>query len=112
MLDFVVNLLIFFLVTAVFVKESGITVNRPGDDGETRGTAQSIVIDEGGEVSIDNRIVDLRAVRAHVELCRAGNDDGGVVIVANEHAPTGVLVAVADEVYLAGIREVTFSTAQ
>jgi biopolymer transport protein ExbD len=111
MLDFVVNLLIFFLVTAVFVREAGITLQRPKDGAGTVGP-KSIVIDDNGAISIDNKVVDLHAVRAHIEQYRAASSEGsGVVIVAHEHAKTGVLVAVADQVYLGGIGDITFSTA-
>lgn len=111
MLDFVVNLLIFFLVTAVFMRQPGITLERPKNDGETAGTAKSITIDDNGAISIDNKVVDLAAVRGHIEQFRAASAKGsGVAIVADEHAPTGVLVAVADQVYLGGIGNITFST--
>ena len=65
MLDFVVNLLIFFIITAVFVKQAGLEVARPSKvetvDG---GTSKPIVIDESGAISIDLKSIDLRAVRA------------------------------------------------
>jgi biopolymer transport protein ExbD len=112
MLDFVVNLLIFFIVTAVFVKQAGITVSRPTDSSGAQKLSKAIVIDELGAISIDAKTIDLRAVRAHVERHRAAVDDAGVVVVAHEHAPTGTLVAVVDEVHLAGIWDVTFTTAQ
>lgn len=112
MLDFVTNLLIFFLVAAVFVREPGITVDRPSGDTDTAGTLKSIAIAANGEIAIDTKLVDLRAVRAHIEQFRAVSSEGGVVIVANEHAPTGVVVAVTDQVRLGGIGEITFSTTQ
>jgi len=112
MLDFVVNLLIFFIVTAVFVKQSAIDLQRPRATTGPGTTAKSVVIDENGDVSIDNDIIDLRAVRAHIEVYRAENPDVGIVIVAHEHAPTGAVVAVADQIKLAGIDEIRFSTSQ
>jgi biopolymer transport protein ExbD len=113
MLDFVVNLLIFFLVSAVFVREAGITLQRPHGDTDTPSVAKSIVIDANGVISIDNKAVDLYAVRAHIEQYRAASSEAsGVVIVADEHAPTGVLVAVADQVSLGGIGDITFSTSE
>lgn len=113
MLDFVVNLLIFFLVTAVFLRQPGITLQRPNGDTDTPSVAKSIVIDDNGVISIDNKAVDLYAVRAHIEQYRAASSEAsGVVIVADEHAPTGVLVAVADQVSLGGIGDITFSTSE
>jgi len=111
MLDFVVNLLIFFIVTAVFVKQAGVTVNRPNLSTGMETPSKSIVIDEQGEISLDAKAVDIRALRAHVEQYRA-TSDRGVVVVAHEHAPTGVLVAVVDEIRLGGIMDITFTTAQ
>ena len=111
MLDFVTNLLIFFLVSAILIRQPAITVKRPSDVGNTA-PAKSIIIGENGEISIDSQGVDLHAVRAHMEQYRATDPEGGVVIVVHEHASTGVLVAVADQVYLGGIRDVTFSTGQ
>jgi biopolymer transport protein ExbD len=112
MLDFVVNLLIFFIVTAVFVKQAGITVSRPTESSGAENVSQAIVIDEHGDISIDTKTIDLRAVRSHVERYRATTAEGGIVVVAHEHAPTGTLVAVVDEVHLAGVWDITFTTAQ
>ena len=109
MLDFVVNLLIFF-ITAVFVKQAGIEVYRPnrvtsGDDT----AAKSIVIDASGEISVDSKPIDFRAVRAHVEQFSATGATN-VVLVADRGAPTGVVVAVADQIRLGGITNITFTT--
>jgi biopolymer transport protein ExbD len=111
MLDFIVNLLIFFIITAVFVKQAGIEVSRPSTvDPETPKTSKSVVIDEHGGISIGAKPIDLRAVRAHIEQFKAVDSRGGVVVVADRHAPTGVLVNVADEIRLAGVRDITFTT--
>jgi biopolymer transport protein ExbD len=111
MLDFVVNLLIFFIITAVFAKQAGVEVSRPSTiDSPTPKPSKSIVIDEHGDVSIDGKTIDLRAVRAHIEQFRAVAPQGGVVIVADGHAPTGMVVAVADQSRLAGVLDITFTT--
>jgi len=115
MLDFVTNLLIFFIITAVFVKESGLTVNRPTSfEQETKEDSKSIQIQilDNGEIWIDNRAVDSRAVRANVERLSAVNPDSGVLILAQDKSPTGVLVEVVDQVHLGGIYNITFSTTQ
>jgi biopolymer transport protein ExbD len=116
MLDFVINLLIFFIITAVFVKESGLTVNRPTSfetppDSDDSKSIQIQILDNG-EVWVDNRAVDVRAVRANVERLSAVNPDSGVLIMAQEEAPTGTLVEVVDQVHLGGIYNITFSTTQ
>ena len=116
MLDFVINLLIFFIITAVFVKESGLQVNRPTSfetppENQESKSIQIQILDNG-EVWVDNRAVDIRAVRANVERMSAVNPEAGVLIIAQENAPTGTLVQVVDEVHLGGIYNITFTTAQ
>jgi biopolymer transport protein ExbD len=115
MLDFVINLLIFFIITAVFVKESALTVNRPTSfEQENKEDSKSINIQilDNGEIWVDNRAVDVRAVRANVERMSAVNPDSGVLIIAQEKAPTGTLVDVVDQIHLGGIYNITFSTTQ
>ena len=115
MLDFVTNLLIFFIITAVFVKESGLEVNRPTSfeqPDETDAESIQIQILENGEIWVDNRAVDVRAVRANVERLSAVSPDSGVLILAQERAPTGILVEVVDEVHQGGIYNITFTTTQ
>jgi biopolymer transport protein ExbD len=115
MLDFVINLLIFFIITAVFVKEAGLEVNRPTafeQPQETDAESIQIQILDNGEIWVDNRAVDVRAVRANVERMSAVNPDSGVLILAQDKAPTGVLVEVVDQVHLGGIYNITFSTTQ
>ena len=113
MLDFVLNLLIFFIITAVFAKELSFAMNRPGAQAATSGKGSgSIVINiqENGEVWVDQRIVDVRAVRANVERLHALKPDWGVIIVAHENAETGVLIGVADQVREGGVSNITFGT--
>ena len=112
MLDFVINLLIFFIITAVFVKESGLTVNRPSEFEPRNEDTKSIQIQvlDNGEIWLDNRVVDVRAVRANVERASAVNPDAGVLIISEEETPTGVLVDVIDQVHLGGVYNITFST--
>ena len=114
MLDFVLNLLIFFIIIAVFVKESSLTVNRP--TGETSSSSETtsipIQILENGEIWVEGRSVDLRAVRANVERLYAVNPKSGVLIIADRKAPTGLLVQVVDQVHLGNIYNITFSTAE
>lgn len=113
MLDFVINLLIFFIITAVFVKESGLIVNRPTAlEQQSNQNVESIQVQilDNGEIWVDNRVVDVRAVRANVERLAAVSPDAGVLVLAQEGAPTGVLVEVVDQVHLGGIYDITFAT--
>jgi biopolymer transport protein ExbD len=113
MLDFVLNLLIFFIITAIFVKEYGLSVNRPtnfntSDDPNSK-SIQIQVLDTG-EIFVDNRIVDMRAVRANVERLKALNPETGALIIADDGARTGIVMGVVDQVRLGGVANITFST--
>jgi biopolymer transport protein ExbD len=113
MLDFVLNLLIFFIITAVFIKELGLMVNRPSGADPTQasgGNSVPIHVLANGEIWIDNRVVDLRAVRANVERMFATNPKSGVLVIADKDAETGLVVQVVDQIHLGGIYNVTFST--
>ena len=115
MLDFVINLLIFFIITAVFVKATAVVVNRPtGFEAPNDSDSKSIQIQvlSTGEIYMDNREVDVRAVRANVERMSAVHPDAGVLIMANEMAPSGVVVEVVDQVHLGGIYNITFTSTE
>lgn len=111
MLDIVFIMLIFFIVTTSFIKESGIDVNRPTAQTAERKERGNILIalQSNGEIWIDKRSVDIRAVRANVERLHAENPQGSVVIVADREARTGSLVQVMDQVRQAGITEVSLA---
>ena len=112
MLDIVFIMLIFFIVTATFVKESGIDVNRPDANTATQQDRASILIaiDDTGAVFIDRRRVELDAVRANIERLHAENPQGTVVIQADENASTKQLVAVMDASREAGVYDVAIAT--
>lgn len=114
MLDFVLNLLIFFIITAVFVKEVGITVSRPNAATAEKKEAGNILIAvrADGEIWIDKRAVDLRAVRANIERLHAQRPDDAVVVVTDKGAHSGVLVQVIDQVRLGGVRDVSIAASE
>ena len=111
MLDIVFIMLIFFIVTTSFVKESGVTVNTP--QAQTASNQDSanifIAITEAGEIWIDKRPVDPRSVRAIVARLHADNPEGSVIIQSDENASTGVLVEVMDQVRLAGVQGIAIA---
>lgn len=111
MLDFVLNLLIFFIITAVFVKEVGITVSRPNaaTQEQKEGGSILIAIRSSGEIYIDKRVVDIRAVRASIERLHAQKPENAVVVIAEKEAPTGILVQVIDQVRLGGVEAVSIA---
>lgn len=111
MLDIVFIMLIFFIVTTSFVKESGVTVSRPSAQTaeEKKGSNILLAIRANGEIWIDRRAVDVRAVRPNIERMKAENPEGAVIIQADEYSPTGLLVKVMDQVRLAGISNISIS---
>tara|TARA_R110002110_G_scaffold415561_1_gene650748 strand:- start:47506 stop:47916 length:411 start_codon:yes stop_codon:yes gene_type:complete len=108
MLDIVFIMLIFFIVTTSFVKESGVTVSSPEAQSASRqeNTNIFIAITESGEVWIDRRPVDPRSVRAVVARLHADQPEGAVIIEADEAATTRMLVEVMDQVRLAGVEKI------
>jgi biopolymer transport protein ExbD len=111
LLDIVFIMLIFFVVTTSFVKESGIEVNRPTAQTAERKEHTSILIaiSPDGEIWIDRRVVDIRAVRAAIERLRAENPEGAVVIQGDREAQIGLLVQVMDQVRKAGVSNVSIA---
>ncbi|MBW1683526.1 MAG: biopolymer transporter ExbD [Deltaproteobacteria bacterium] len=111
MLDVVFIMLIFFIVTASFVKEAGIDVNRPDAATAERKERGNILvaITENGQIWINKRQVDPRAVRANIERMHAENPQGSVVILADENSKSGLIVQVMDAARLAGVYEVSIA---
>ena len=105
MLDVVFIMLIFFIVTASFVKESGIDVNRPDAATAVKLEKANILIAIGAnnEVWIDRRRVDIRAVRPNIERLHAENPQGSVVIQADKDSKTETLIKVMDAARSAGV---------
>ena len=111
MLDIVFIMLIFFVVTASFVKESGIDVNRPEAETAVKQDRANVfvAIDDQGVIWIDNRRVDVAQVRANIERLHAENPQGSVVIQADEQAVTKQLVAVMDAARAAGVYNISIA---
>mgnify|MGYP001325079100 FL=1 len=114
LLDIVFIMLIFFIVTATFVKESGIDVTRPDSE-----TAQQqnrvgilIAISDKNEIWINRRMVDMDAVQANVEKLHAKNPQGGAVIQADEKSEVGLMVQVIDAVRLAGVEQYSIAASE
>jgi len=114
LIDIVFIMLIFFIVTATFVKETGIDVNRP--DAQTA-TSQNkanilIAITEKNEIWIDRRRIDIRAVRPNIERLHAENPQGSVVIQADKKSNTETLISVMDASRQAGVFNVAIASQQ
>lgn len=111
MLDVVFILLIFFIVTASFVKEAGIEVNRPEAATAVKKERANILvaISDKGEIWINKRRVDVRAVQANIERLKAENPQGTVVIQADKKATTDILIKVMDSARAAGVFDVSIA---
>ena len=113
MLDFVMNLLIFFIITTSFVKEAGVVVTKPNADTVQYKETGNILIGvrENGEVWMDRRQVDLRDVRTIVERMHVERPEDTAVIIADKAAHAGIVAQVMDEVHLGGIHDVALGAA-
>ncbi len=111
MLDVVFIMLIFFIVTASFVKEAGIDVNRPNAATAERKEKGNIMvaISADNEIWVDRRQVDPRALRANIERLHAENPNGAVVIQADEESKNKLLVLVMDAARSAGVKNVSIA---
>jgi len=111
MLDVVFIMLIFFIVTATFVKESGIDVNRPDAATAVKQEKANILIaiSAKNEIWIDHRRVDVRSVRPNIERLHAENPQGSVVIQADKESKTDTLIKVMDAARSAGVFNVAIA---
>ena len=111
MLDVVFIMLIFFIVTASFVKEAGINVNRPEAATAVKKDRANILIaiTDKGEIWINKRRIDVRAVQANIERLHAENPQGTVVIQADKKATTDTLIKVMDASRAAGVYDVSIA---
>lgn len=114
MLDVVFIMLIFFIVTASFVKESGLDVNRPPttDQPPTDAKNKNIVFDvtESGDIMLEGRRIDVRSVRANVERVHAENPEAKVIINAAPKSKSEVFVQISDQAREAGVYDISLST--
>lgn len=111
MLDVVFIMLIFFIVTASFVRESGIEVNRPeASTAVSKANANILVgIDEKGGVWVNKRKVDIRALTANIQGIKGEFKNPTVVIQADKKATTDVLIKVMDASRAAGVFDVSIA---
>ena len=112
MLDIVFIMLIFFIVTTSFVKEFGVDVSRPSSAPVKEQKQSDIIairIDETDQIFVQNRMVDVRAVRANIESGLASKPEAAVVIVAHRQAAAGLLVKVIDQARVAGAQKVSLA---
>jgi biopolymer transport protein ExbD len=114
MLDVVFIMLIFFIVTASFIKEAGIDVNRPDAITSQKKPKAAILIavDPSSAVWIEGNKIDVRLLKNKITQMRADNPEGSVVIQADEEATADVIIDVMDAARAAGVFDVALSTEQ
>ena len=112
MLDVVFILLIFFIVTANFIKEPGLEVNRPDSETAepTENAAILIAVGNAGEIYMDGRRIDKRQVKANVVRLLAENPQGSVVSQADEKATADTIMAVMDGAREAGVYNISLAS--
>ena len=111
MLDIVFIMLIFFIVTTSFVKEPGISPQRPSADTaveKTRGNVL-IAISQTGQIWMDKRSVELNQIRTLVEAALAENPESSAVIIADQQADSGILIDLMDQIRLGGIGNISIA---
>jgi biopolymer transport protein ExbD len=113
MLDIVFIMLIFFIVTTVFVKEAGVNVNKPNGDLAVmpKNANIFIAVTEDGKVWIDKNEVDVDLVRANLERLMAEQPSDVIIIQADKEAEHGLVVEVMDQIKMAGIDRISIATA-
>lgn len=112
MLDVVFIMLIFFVLTTSFVKELGLDLDRPSDapiQEKKKSEVISVQIEAGGHIFVDNRPVDILAVRANIVSALVNKPDASVVVIADRASDSGFVVQVIDQARLAGAEKVSIA---
>ena len=111
MLDIVFIMLIFFIVTTSFTKETGVAIIKPeAEQAEALQNGTILIgIRPNDDIWMAKRQVDLREIRQMVERAKAENPEGRVVIVADKGSRVGTVTRVMDQVKLAGVEGVAIS---
>ncbi len=112
MLDVVFILLIFFIVTTSFIRESGVEVNRPEASSASALSQKAVIvaITNDNQVWIDRHQIDIRAVRRNIERLLTDSPESTIIIQADKTAQTGVLIRVLDQAKLAGAKNIAVAT--
>ena len=113
MLDVVFIMLIFFIVVASFIKEAGVEVNRPADnqpDNPEDSTSILVEVASDNQIWMENRRVDIRAVRANIQRLLAEDPEAPVTIKVEKGAEAGIVVDVADAARESGVAAVNWAS--
>ena len=113
MLDVVFIMLIFFIVVASFIKEAGVEVNRPDDnqpDNPEDSTSILVEVASDNQIWMENRRVDIRAVRANIQRLLAEDPEAPVTIKVEKGAEAGIVIDVADAARESGVASVNWAS--
>ena len=113
MLDVVFIMLIFFIVVASFIKEAGVEVNRPDDnqpDNPEDSTSILVEVASDNQIWMENRRVDIRAIRANIQRLLAEDPEAPVTIKVEKGAEAGIVVDVADAARESGVAAVNWAS--
>ena len=113
MLDVVFIMLIFFIVVASFIKEAGVEVNRPDNnqpDNPEDSTSILVEVASDNQIWLENRRVDIRAVRANIQRLLAEDPEAPVTIKVEKGAEAGIVVDVADAARESGVAAVNWAS--
>lgn len=114
MLDVVFIMLIFFIVTASFVKESGVLISRPESSSQQNPSDNNnilIQLTANNEVWLDGRRIDIRSVRANIERLHAEHPEAAVIVQADEKSKNRAYVLIADQAREAGVYDISMNLA-
>ena len=112
LIDCVFIMLIFFIVTASFVKEKGLDVNKPDSPVVTKQENKANIlvrIDANNNIWMGARKIDIRSVRPNIERLHAENPEGSVVIQADKQSKNQLLVEVMDQSRQAGVNNIALA---
>lgn len=113
MLDVVFIMLIFFIVTATFIDETAINIQRPPTTEEPPDLDNKNIVFEigpNGNIILEQRNIDVRSVRANVERLRAENPQAKVIISSHPKAKTEIYIRIADQAREAGVYDISLAT--
>ena len=111
MLDVVFIMLIFFIVTTSFVKEAGVTVDKPFAPTayKKKNASVFIAIKDDDTIWMSKKEVDIKNLRGLIEEIRLESPEGQVVIQADKEAKTGILLKAIDAIKAAGVKDVSIA---
>ncbi|MCP3923088.1 MAG: biopolymer transporter ExbD [Desulfobacterales bacterium] len=111
LIDLVFLLLIFFMVTTSFVRETGVDVERPSSDTAQGDQKSSVLIgiSKDGRIFFEEKEIDIRSVKKHIKIKLSDNGTKSVIIVADKLTQTGDVIKVMDQLKLAGADNVSIA---